>query len=335
VTSPSLTEQLANLPIIYILYFVVAATVIRLAMLRQPAVSARSVAEFMESAVIAVVLVFLILRPFVVQAYFIPSPSMVPTLLGKNGSGDRILVNKLLYRIAKPQHDDVVVFIPPPLATDNTPEETSGVPVNFIKRLIAKPNDVLIVHAGRLIINGKKYSHQNLRDALNANGFFKSDSDGGSDDSDLQADHHIKFKADGAYVDGTKMSDSDIARYLTQQPSAPVQVVPGQTIINGKVLDEPFIAEDPDYDLKIYKGESLKNDMVQGMRLDGQHLPKIQYDADNAAPAEPIPPGKYFMMGDNRNDSKDSTEWGPLGEERIVGKAQVIFWPLSRVRAIH
>ena len=59
---------------------------------------------------IAVALVFLIIRPFILQAFYIPSPSMEPTLLGKDNSGDRILVNKFEYRTEKPHRDDVVVF---------------------------------------------------------------------------------------------------------------------------------------------------------------------------------------------------------------------------------
>ena len=42
-----------------------------------------------------------------------------------------------------------------------------------------------------------------------------------------------------------------------------------------------------------------------------------------------------MMMGDNRNDSNDSTNWGPLEARRVVGKAQVIFWPPSRLGLIH
>ena len=333
-SSPSLTEQLANLPILYILYFVIGATIFRLALVRLQAGAARSVAEFLESAVIAVVLVFLILRPFVVQAYFIPSPSMVPTLMGKNGTGDRILVNKLLYRLSKPQHDDVVVFIPPPLALDGGQEQTDGVPVNFIKRLIGMPGDVLEVHAGRVIINGTEYSHANIRETLDNAGYFKDDPDSGDPDRDIQADHHVKFTKDAVLVDGKPMSNSDLSKYMTQQTDYPVRIIPGEVILNGKALDEPFTAEDPDYDLKIYKGESLKDD-AQGHRLDGLAISKQDYDADNAAAPEPIPPHEYFMMGDNRNDSRDSTEWGPLEENRIVGKAQFIFWPLNRIRVIH
>src|SRR5205823_6429741 len=92
-----------------------------------------SAAEFLESALIAIVLVFLVIRPFVVQAFYIPSGSMQPTLM----VGDRILVNKFIYRIVKPNRGDVVVFVAPHLASTDEKD--------FIKRIVGLPGDTVQV----------------------------------------------------------------------------------------------------------------------------------------------------------------------------------------------
>jgi signal peptidase I len=41
--------------------------------------------------------------------------------------------------------------------------------------------------------------------------------------------------------------------------------------------------------------------------------------------------GRYFMMGDNRNDSKDSRSWGSIERDQIIGRAFVTYWPLNRL----
>jgi len=324
----SLTETLANLNILWILGIVATLTLLRLAFIYVPNQIARSFAEILESGMIAVALVFLIIRPFILQAFFIPSPSMEPTLLGKNGSGDRILVNKFEYRLGKPQHDDVVVFLAPPAAMEGDPE--------FIKRLIGLPNDELEVVAGIVTVSGKPYNHAAIREALATAGEFGDDAKN-NQEADLQADHHVKFDNYGVLADGRQISKERLAEILTGTPHSDVTVRPGYVIRNGQPLKEPFIAEDPDYDMKIYHGEPLKHEYgpyQEDFKWDNKPIPQSEYLSEYALPTEPLPAGHYMMMGDNRNDSNDSTNWGPLEAHRVVGKAQVIFWPPSRMGAI-
>lgn len=47
-----------------------------------------------------------------------------------------------------------------------------------------------------------------------------------------------------------------------------------------------------------------------------------------------IPDGHYFMMGDNRGNSQDSRFWGFLDEKRIIGRANFMFWPISRINVL-
>jgi len=44
-----------------------------------------------------------------------------------------------------------------------------------------------------------------------------------------------------------------------------------------------------------------------------------------------IPPGDYFMMGDNRGESDDSRFWGPVPDKWIIGVAFFTYWPPDRV----
>ncbi len=44
-----------------------------------------------------------------------------------------------------------------------------------------------------------------------------------------------------------------------------------------------------------------------------------------------VPPGHWFMMGDNRGASQDSRFWGPVPREWIIGKAFATYWPLDRI----
>ena len=48
-----------------------------------------------------------------------------------------------------------------------------------------------------------------------------------------------------------------------------------------------------------------------------------------------IPDGHYFMMGDNRGNSKDSRFWGTLPQERFIGRAIFVFWPLNHLDVLN
>jgi signal peptidase I len=110
--------------------------------------------EYVESIAVAIG-VALLLRAFVVEAFKIPSGSMLPTLQIQ----DHIFVNKLaygplvpftsyrLFNRLPPARGDVMVFIYP----DTNPDAPSQ---DFIKRVIALPGDTLVVDNGHPIING-------------------------------------------------------------------------------------------------------------------------------------------------------------------------------------
>ena len=97
------------------------------------------VREYTEAILVAVLLALLI-RTFVVQAFKIPSGSMIPTLL----VGDHILVNKFVYRFIDPKRGDVIVF--------KYPVDESR---DFIKRIIAVGGEDLYIKDQKIYINCK------------------------------------------------------------------------------------------------------------------------------------------------------------------------------------
>lgn len=111
------------------------------------------VREYAESIIIAILLA-MVIRTFIVQAFKIPSGSMEDTL----AIGDHLLVNKFIYgskipftdtrllTIRDPRQGDVIVF--------EYPEDPSK---DFIKRVVGTPGDTVEVKDKRVYVNGKLY----------------------------------------------------------------------------------------------------------------------------------------------------------------------------------
>jgi signal peptidase I len=82
-------------------------------------------------------------------------------------------------------------------------------------------------------------------------------------------------------------------------PGDMVSVHQGTVFVNDIALEEPYIYAAP------------------------------QYDGDWV-----VEEGHYFVLGDNRNNSSDSQNWGSLETEDIIGKAVVIYWPITDLGVI-
>jgi signal peptidase I len=76
--------------------------------------------------------------------------------------------------------------------------------------------------------------------------------------------------------------------------------------VNGHQLNEPYIAAEPDY--------SNTNCTYCNVR---------------------VPKGDLFVLGDNRNNSSDSHEWGLLPRKNVIGRAWVSYWPLPDITILN
>ena len=78
-----------------------------------------------------------------------------------------------------------------------------------------------------------------------------------------------------------------------------------EVLINDVPLDEPYIYDRFDY-------LPCTEDMYCGPFVLGSN--------------------EFFMMGDNRGNSRDSRYWGPITKDRFIGRAVLLFWPLNRIK---
>lgn len=111
-------------------------------------------------SILGAIVIYLFIKTLFVEAFRIPSGSMIPTLL----VGDWLFVNKLAYGptipftnshlpgYTNPKHGDVVVFVSPYQA-DEVQEGREGTPT-LVKRLIGMPGDTLLMRDGVLSLNG-------------------------------------------------------------------------------------------------------------------------------------------------------------------------------------
>jgi len=92
----------------------------------------------------------------------------------------------------------------------------------------------------------------------------------------------------------------DYIKRVIGLPGETVEVAGGKVLINGTALDEPYIAQPPNYTGKWV-----------------------------------VPPDYLFVMGDNRNNSSDSHSWGYLPIKNVLGKAVLVYWPFTDWMVLH
>ncbi|MEN1936414.1 signal peptidase I [Paenibacillus sp. 102] len=107
----------------------------------------------------------------------------------------------------------------------------------------------------------------------------------------------------------------DLVKRVIGLPGDTVEYKNDVLYVNGKAVDEPYLED--------YKAEVPKGTLTPDFTLE-QKTGKTK-----------VPEGQVFVLGDNRQVSKDSRMFGFVSEGQIVGKGEAVFWPLQQVRALH
>lgn len=113
-----------------------------------------------------------------------------------------------------------------------------------------------------------------------------------------QRDEVIVFKA-------PQNEDYDYIKRIVALPGDRVEISQGRVLVNNQAVNEAAFL---DSRITTHAGLWAK---------EGQTLT--------------VPAGEYFVMGDNRSNSSDSREWGPVPQSNIVGRAWLRYWPINQI----
>lgn len=253
--------------------------------------------EVLDAVIYAGVIVFMLIRPFGVQTFQIPSGSMWPTL----GINDFIVANKAIYRYSDPKAGDIVVFRPPVEAAQGREWQidpvTHEMNVDFIKRCIGTPGMVVELRKGQLYRDGKKV------------------------DESYKAYSEVTRRVNGEAVEFRSLTDEE--KDNLAKGSFKLVKYKGQII--------PLNYTDYDANSTSPRVDPFQSLSAPYSIADRYALSPDEMDQVKALPAEPVPSGYYLMMGDNRNGSFDGRAWGLVPREDIVGRSEFIWLPISRL----
>ncbi|ELY5848800.1 signal peptidase I [Cronobacter turicensis] len=260
------------------------------------------------ASVFPVLAVVLVVRSFIYEPFQIPSGSMMPTLL----IGDFILVEKFAYGIKDPIYQKTLIETGHPKRGDIAVFKYPGDPrLDYIKRVVGLPGDKVSYDpvAKEVTVQPNCSSGQACANALPI-----TYSNVEPSDFVQTFGRQSGGEASSGFFQVPKNERKDGGIRLTERKETLGDVT-------HRILTVP-IAQDQ---VGIYYRQ-------QGQQT-GTWI---------------VPPGHYFMMGDNRDNSADSRYWGFVPEANLVGKATAIWmsfekqegeWPtgvrLNRIGGIH
>ncbi|ELQ6151239.1 signal peptidase I [Cronobacter turicensis] len=260
------------------------------------------------ASVFPVLAVVLVVRSFIYEPFQIPSGSMMPTLL----IGDFILVEKFAYGIKDPIYQKTLIETGHPKRGDIAVFKYPGDPrLDYIKRVVGLPGD--------------KVSYDPVAKEVTVQPNCSS---------------------------GQACANALPITYSNVEPSDFVQTFGRQS--GGEASSGFFLVpknESKDGGIRLTERKETLGDVTHRILTVpiAQDQVGIYYRQQGQQTGTWIvPPGHYFMMGDNRDNSADSRYWGFVPEANLVGKATAIWmsfekqegeWPtgvrLNRIGGIH
>jgi len=282
--------------------------------------------EIIDTLLIALILVFGIVRPLLLETFFIPSQSMEQTLL----VSDKLIANKFVYHFRTPERGQVIVFQPPDEAIiGNNPalitriwlQENPGKmtldELNLLRDTLVKVLPEFKLESGALQYGGKMHTDADLLALLPpvAQQDFIKRVIG-------QPGDHVRIADGRVYVNGVKQYEPYVdAMVGTVPPSFPD---PGPRPTLKLVTDssgQPGVTFNGDiigWLMHWYSFTHLQARVLATMK-NGEII---------------VPPNAVLAMGDNRPNSFDSRYWGVVPLKNIKARAVATFWPLNRLKIL-
>jgi len=114
-------------------------------------------------------------------------------------------------------------------------------------------------------------------------------------------------------------------------PGDHIKIVDQEVYLNGEKQNEPYVRHDSaaSYDPFLYNFPPASHaEPISSMQPEwADQITKYVQNGELV-----VPPGNYFALGDNRDDSWDSRYWGPIAQDKIFGKALFIYWSKDKSR---
>ena len=119
---------------------------------------------------------------------------------------------------------------------------------------------------------------------------------------------------------------SILVKRVVGLPGDRLRILDGRVEVNGKALDEPYVAFEPAA-FSPFRDE-FPGHFYSDPEVDPQWWMQMQGLVRNGQLV--VPAGQYFVLGDNRNHSKDSRFWGFVARNQIIARPLVVYFSLSR-----